>query len=498
MKRIFLFSSFASFLACGVAVKEQEPYQSQGKSADYQFSLVSNSLFLTPEEEVCVASYPVLKSEYIRDGVTISGVTGNSSFSYPNCSETISENCITTSDFPAAKMDGIASKIALGQTVGGITGTTAIQTQANCSEGGQSDCIATATYQTMDLSEQGNSEVESITTANFSTRIAASASFEYWDASGNRNVSAGDADLISSNLRSGVDIFGTDGPTDPLDCASISVGGTWIMVPGNPDYGTNDFCVMKYEAKCTEALGTDCAIATHSPISQAANRPWVSIKQPYTVTECASLGKGFHLMTNDEWMTIGANIVNVGSNWSSGTVGSGHLYRGHSDNSPTVPCPADNDDNKAYVEDDAGNSCTAYSKDGTEDDENTQRRTHTLSNGQVIWDIAGNADEWVQYFNEVDKATPVTHDWYEYSLPVVGTSAMPLTDLIPQIAIDNGWDSSNSIGKYLSRPNGGDRGGMRRGSNYYRGDKVGVFAIHMDPPSTQGTSLGFRCVISVP
>ena len=27
---------------------------------------------------------------------------------------------------------------------------------------------------------------------------------------------------------------------------------------------------------------------------------------------------------------------------------------------------------------------------------NKQRRTHTLSNGEVIWDVSGNAWEWVK------------------------------------------------------------------------------------------------------
>ena len=492
LTRIFLFSSFASFLACGVAVKEEEAYQSQEKSTDYQFSLVSNSLYLTPEEEVCVASYPDLKSEYIRDGITISGVTGNSNFSYPNCSETVSENCITTSEFPAAKMDGIASKVALGQTVGGVDGTTAIQTQANCSEGGQSDCIATASYLTMDLSEQGNSGVESLTTANFSTRIVSTTSFEYWDASGNRNVSAGDADLISSNLRSGVDIFGTDGPTDPLNCASISVGGTWIMVPGNPDYGTNDFCVMKYEAKCSLANGKNCttSMSTESPTSTAASTPWVQINQQDANTECASLGKGFHLITNDEWMTIGSNILNVTSNWSNNAIGSGILKRGHSDDDPSSACEASSDDSLNVVESD----CTGKSP---ANDDYVEQRTHTLSNGEVIWDFGANVMEWTAYFNDYDRPTPVSNSGKEYST-ISSTSTMSVSDLVPQDVLDNSWGSSHSIGLFNSG-SAASGGSLMRGGDWDNTTSAGIFSAMMfrEPIDTR-IGIGFRCSVAVP
>ena len=495
LKKIFSLSAFPLFVACGVAVKDQESYHSKGNEngREYQFSLVSNSLFLSPEEEQCVATYPNLRAEFIREGVTISGVTGTSTFTYSSCDGSVSEGCLATTEFPAFKMDDIASKLAIGQTIGGVAGTVNIRTQADCSSSNQSDCIATATYQTMNLTEQGSGGASSLTSVNFGTKVTSSDSFEYWDASGNRNVSSGDADLTSSNLRSGVDIFGTEGPTDPLNCASISVGGTWIMVPGNPDYGTNDFCVMKYEAKCSQADGQNCtaSMSTESPTSTAANTSWVSIDQQDSMTECASLGKGFHLVSNDERMTIAVNIANVASNWNNSAVGDSLLNRGHSDNDPAEVCAASSNDTLNVVETDCTNKSSG-------NDDFVEKRTHALSNGAVIWDFAGNAGEWVDYFNDVDKATPVTHDWYEYSLPVVGTTKMPLTDLIPQIAIDNGWDSTNSIGKYLSRPNGGDRGGMRRGGNYYRGDKAGVFSTHMQPPTYTSAALGFRCAVSIP
>ena len=51
--------------------------------------------------------------------------------------------------------------------------------------------------------------------------------------------------------------------------------GEWIRVPGNPAYGTNDFCVMKYEAKCSNANGQSCP-STDTPTSTADGTPWVN------------------------------------------------------------------------------------------------------------------------------------------------------------------------------------------------------------------------------
>ena len=487
--KLFLLFCFGFVLACGVAVEKEEIRKPQEKVHDTQFTLVTDSLFLTPEEEQCVVSYPDLKAENILEGVTISGVTGTSNFTYPTCSETIVENCLATAEFPAAKMEGLASKVALGQTVGGVAGTTAVQTQSDCSAANQTDCIATATYPTMDLSEQGNDSVASLTGTNFASRMTSNASFEYWDASGNRNVNTGDADITTNNIRSGVNLLGTDGPTDPLDCASIAVGGTWIMVPGDPDYGTNDFCVMKYEAKCSAADGSTCAIATHSPLSQASNTPWVSIDQQDAMTECTSLGKGFHLISNDEWMTLATNIGNVDSNWSNGAVGDGQLKRGHSDDDPSEACAASSDASLNVVETD----CTSLA---SANDEFTQQRTHTLSNGEVIWDLAGNVFEWTSYFNDEEKPTPLGDSWRHYT-EVSSTTTMPITDLIPQIALDNSWDA-NSIGRYYPGTDGSG-GALVRGGRYNSTTFSGIFTAYLRRlPTNLYAHWGFRCAVSMP
>lgn len=52
---------------------------------------------------------------------------------------------------------------------------------------------------------------------------------------------------------------------DAIPCTGLA-GGTWVEVPGDSEYGTSDFCIMKYEAKYVSGR----------PESEAADTPWVS------------------------------------------------------------------------------------------------------------------------------------------------------------------------------------------------------------------------------
>ncbi|MEK6195095.1 MAG: hypothetical protein N2F24_12820 [Deltaproteobacteria bacterium] len=131
----------------------------------------------------------------------------------------------------------------------------------------------------------------------------------------------------------------------------------YVVVPGDIDYRMRKFCVMKYEAKCGLLTGSGCTAqaASRKPVSQKYGTPWVSISQQDSKTECASIGKGHHLITNDEWMAVAANAAENAANWctaggaSCGTqgasitasqvsTGSLVLSRGHADNSPTSAC----------------------------------------------------------------------------------------------------------------------------------------------------------------
>ncbi|MFA5247405.1 MAG: hypothetical protein WC408_05950, partial [Candidatus Micrarchaeia archaeon] len=110
------------------------------------------------------------------------------------------------------------------------------------------------------------------------------------------------------------DVYSTSAPSTP-SCAT-----NWTLVPGNASLGTNDFCVMTYEARNIGGF----------PVSTAnGTTPWVSINQTYAADRCGALGPGYHLISDPEWMTIAHNVVQQPANWNSSVVGVGSLKMGN-------------------------------------------------------------------------------------------------------------------------------------------------------------------------
>src|SRR5690606_8079332 len=103
---------------------------------------------------------------------------------------------------------------------------------------------------------------------------------------------------------------GHNGPVIVDPPASCEPG--YIPVPGNIQFGTNGFCVAKYEAKNVGGVA----------ISQAAGAPWVEIAQVTATTVASNACDGCHLITEAEWLTIAHNVLSVDSNWSGDSVGS--------------------------------------------------------------------------------------------------------------------------------------------------------------------------------
>ena len=110
-------------------------------------------------------------------------------------------------------------------------------------------------------------------------------------------------------------------------------------------------------------------------------------------------------------------------------------------------------------------------------------------NDYGLYNMAGNVSEWTSYFNQSDKPTPLGNAWDEFP-NITGSTEMSLTELIPQVAIDNGWNSSEFIGRYFPGENNSG-GALRRGGRWTGG---GVFTANLNnAPANSRFDVGFRC-----
>jgi hypothetical protein len=338
----------------------------------------------------------------------------------------------------------------------------------------------------------------------------------------------------------------------------ISCPTGYIVVPGNPTYATSDFCVMKYEAKAQRNFDdgvsqwgcdndTDPSTGDGSCTGAAVNwtsssgvnelyyavsirqgRPWRMIERDRARQMCRALNSElgmaidsdtdangtYELMTNDEWQSIARNIELVPVNWVEGVVGgtdsgnggtdANYINKGHSDSTPLEPLIAAASDTDACFntgqEVNAGvdNSCT-----GAGAGFSLQKRTHELSNGQVIWDFSGNVEEWVVDDpggslgspSDISQITATSHPGpYNFTGGLASSSR-------------DGKSQIGPVGNYLSL-NSGNFGGLgnlngpfslgalTRGGRYNNSTGSGIFAVNQQVSNSgEGRSyIGFRCV----
>ena len=284
----------------------------------------------------------------------------------------------------------------------------------------------------------------------------------------------------------------------------------YIWVDGSAEHGTlPGFCVMKVEARSDG--GTDCGGGA-CPTAATSSAPWVSISQNDAKTKCRQLGVGYHLITDQEWMTIAEDAANfVDSNWSGAAVGSGNLARGWAAHTSygdiwinSAVATSTNAECLYNVEDDMCGSSGAH----------LYRRTLTLSNGETIWDMSGNVYEWTDAYIVDDDGThemplpniAIASDWYEYASttdnPATGFDYVTDYKGLNYIRPDHRWDSTQGIGRiYLDADCAGTCGvddhnyhAFIRGGNWSAGAGAGVFTLALgNAPSHVDHSIGFRC-----
>lgn len=273
----------------------------------------------------------------------------------------------------------------------------------------------------------------------------------------------------------------------------------YIPVPKKENYSDLSFCVSKYEMK--ENLDNNL------PESTPSGMPWVNITRDNAILKCQNLGIGFDLISNDQWQILARNIENVPQNWDSGVVGGGFgLNQGHSDSSPMMALEATSDDN---------DSCFLTEQNCNLQNWSNQRRIHFLSNGQIIWDLAGNVWEWVKDdnssayhlprtggFPNSPRATLLSELDYPFEAQLFnGTSSIfrnAKNQFGPEGFYPQFSDNTNHGGlgvTYLFQ----NAGTIHRGGRFTAGSNMvsGIFALSLGADFNNiSDSRGFRCVFN--
>ncbi len=295
----------------------------------------------------------------------------------------------------------------------------------------------------------------------------------------------------------------TNSNTAPTEgtCSGVLADGStcpsgFIVVPANPSLGTPaDFCTMKYEAKIQgNDNGTQTYSAAFVPESRASGTPWVNISQTNALAEASTVSgcPTCHLISEAEWMTIAANVLSVPSNWSGGTVGSGYIYQGHINNNPASALDAPTDDT------DGLNGMTGTGGAGA-----NNRRTLTLTNGEVIWDLSGNLWECTQG-TITGGAQPglsgeSAYAWKQWNNPSLLMNGLPTLSQPsalasqPGLAAITGWSLTQGIGQLYSNYGETALHAFQRGGTWGNTSHAGVLALNLNSaPSGADTYLGFR------
>ncbi|MBF0409503.1 MAG: hypothetical protein HQM10_19340 [Candidatus Riflebacteria bacterium] len=204
----------------------------------------------------------------------------------------------------------------------------------------------------------------------------------------------------------------------------------------------------------------------------SAATPWVSINWTSAKTACTSVGAS--MISEDQWLAVANNVLNVNSNWTEGTKGSGMLFRGHSDGDPANVLDSPNSDSDGYVG--TGNSSGL----GPE-----QCRMKTLSNTAKIWDIGGNIYQWVDQIQAANELyTGNNAVWTE-------TNAAAITNA----KIKTAYTSGEGVGQISSVLSVTESRAFLRSGDFSTDIFAGSFLLCLEfQPTYSDVFIGFRCV----
>lgn len=186
--------------------------------------------------------------------------------------------------------------------------------------------------------------------------------------------------------------------------APLSCPDWFIWVPWNLEFNQKWFCVAKYEMTYADANTPDSSVwwtdwntmqyQDWKPIvSMAWKYPIADISQEQAISACRNMWEWYHLITNNEWMTIARNIEASSDNWSIKSAWKGILYNWVSWDM-TLWCNVTwwNTETRTY-----GTKTWPWI-----DNTCNLKRKFMLSNWQEIYDFAWNVSEFVNKANTID------------------------------------------------------------------------------------------------
>ncbi len=247
----------------------------------------------------------------------------------------------------------------------------------------------------------------------------------------------------------------------------------YILVPAQAGSAVPAFCVSKFEMKQDPS----------GAVSVPEGLPWTLPRDGMNsaTSACDNLGAGYELISNEQWNVIAKDIASVKDNWSMGSIYEmpykGFLNRGHVFDDPNTPLAAIADDSKGC------HGILAC----LDNQWSAAKRTHKLSNGNIIWDFSGNVWEWVKgsmvsavTVGPVSQFTPGSEMQIAY-----GTEALC-----------DSPESGSKCGYGRSALASLSYDGIARGGVYNYDVVSGVFAAFLGlNPGFAGNAFGFRCVL---
>jgi hypothetical protein len=275
----------------------------------------------------------------------------------------------------------------------------------------------------------------------------------------------------------------------------ITCPTNYLAVGPNTDVLVSDaFCVSKYEMKILgDNNGSQVYSAAFVADSRVSGTPWVNINRNQSITECQALGAGYDLISNAQWQAMAREIelaqtAGVYLNWSNGsTSGANALNRGHSDVS-SIGLAASLDSDPCFG---TGQASCANNTNA----DFTQKRTHALASGEVIWDVAGNVVEWVKQDIVAGPPYEGADNFISQQPWTSGLNHPEMWGPFGNYALKNSGEYGGLGHGYL----GYSAGAVARGGTWYNNTNSGVFwASLFVGPLFSDSSTGFRCVSAAP